>query len=109
MDNVLMEDTPATSLEDLRTRLLDVLDSNHRAVSRFGARLIVHDGFAESVLPCLSPAQCKEIERRFRLRVEHLMSYTDDVAMPGEYHDSLLDETNDLLKALRSASAGELS
>jgi hypothetical protein len=76
--------------------------STSDAVSRFGGRLAVLHAFAEAVLPRLDAAQSAEVARRFRRVVEHIMSLTDDVAMPAGYHSAFLEQTNELLDVLEA-------
>lgn len=102
-----MSDTSATELDGLVRRVEKLTLSNGIAVSRFGARVIALSKFADAVVPQLTGAQCTEIAQRFRQGIEDAMSCTDDVAMPGEYHETLLQQTNILLKALGREGAIE--
>lgn len=78
----------------------DALVSNTEALSRFGGRLAVMCKFVDAALPQLSEEQRKEVAVHFRHGIESLMSVTDDIAMPAEYHEALLEQTNVLLTAL---------
>lgn len=83
-----------------RTQELAVASS--KAASRFGAQLVVHYSFIEAVLPMLNAQQRRQVEQSFRREIEDLMSRTDDVPMPPEYHAALLSSVNELLQWLRS-------
>ncbi|KHK49114.1 hypothetical protein PI87_27010 [Ralstonia sp. A12] len=82
-----------------------VIASNAEAISRFGGRLAVLYKFTTAVLPQLDSTQRIEVARRLRAGVDDVMSLTDDIALPGEYHDALLAQTNILLTALETQSA----
>jgi hypothetical protein len=104
MGDILMK-TPATSnFDNLLKSVSDQIHSNGDAVSRFGARLVVHCKFIAAVLPHLSQVQCEQVTQVFRQGIEDAMAHTDDIAMPSEYYASLLNETNLLLNALRTRS-----
>jgi hypothetical protein len=104
MGNVLMKTLTEDNNHNLPKSVLDQAESNASAVSRFGARLVVHCKFITAVLPHLSQEQCKQVIQVFRQGVEDAMALTDDVAMPAEYHTALLNETNLLLTALGTQS-----
>lgn len=94
-----MAASPHISEDDVR-EYEDALASNSEAMSRFGGRLAVMCKFVDAALPQLSGEQRKEVAVRFRQGIESLMSFTDDIAMPAEYHEALLAQTNVLLIAL---------
>jgi hypothetical protein len=81
------------------------LESHAEAVSRIGARMVVLCKFVDVVLPQLTAAQCRQIDRLFRRGVEDAMSCTDDIAVSGTYHATLLEQTNILLTVLGQKSA----
>ena len=85
---------------DLLSQLTNLTLSNGNAVARFGARLVVQYKFIDAVLPQLSAAQRKDVARLFRKGVEDVLSFTDDIAMPAEYHTELLHQVNLLLNSL---------
>ncbi len=89
-----------TSDATLQT-LARLASSNSEAVSNFGARLVVFSRFFSSVLPLLTPDQCRDTLDAFRISIEEAMAATDDVPMPAEYHDTLLDYTNRVLAVLQ--------
>lgn len=81
------------------------LESHTEAVSRIGARMVVLCKFVDVVLPQLTAAQCRQIDRLFRQGVEDAMSRTDDIAVSGTYHTTLLEQTNVLLTVLGQKGA----
>jgi hypothetical protein len=86
---------------DLLGRISGVLTANTRAVSVLGARAMVLGRFLEAVLPHLTLSQRAEVARSFRNGIEDAMAQTDDVALPAEYHSTLLEVTNAILAAVR--------
>jgi hypothetical protein len=92
-------------VEQVLHRLEGQFESNAGAISRIGARMVVLCKFVEAVLPQLNAVQSGEIRRRFRQGVEEAMSLTDDVALPGAYQTTLLEQTNVLLIALERRGA----
>ena len=79
--------------------------SNAHVISRFGGRLAVLYQFIEAALAELGPTQRPRVARLFRQRVEDVLSLTDDVEMPAEYHRALLEQTNVLLARLERQDA----
>jgi hypothetical protein len=65
-----------------------------------GARTMVLGKFHDAVLPHLTPLQRVDVIRSFRLGIEDAMSRMDDVALPAEYHSTLLGLTNAILAGL---------
>jgi hypothetical protein len=86
--------------QDLQKSLKDLLASNGSVLSRYGAQLTVQYRFIDAILPLLTGPQCAEAVRLFREGVEDAMSYTDDVAVPTEYQEAFLLQTNLLLMDL---------
>lgn len=79
-----------------------MIASNAEAISRFGGRLAVLYKFTTAVMSQLDPVQRIEIAKRLRAGVDDVLSLTDDIAVPNEYHDALLEQTNILLNALEA-------
>lgn len=90
--------------DDLLGRISAVLAANTRAVSVLGARAIVLGKFLEAVLPHLTLLQRAEVALSFRIGIEDAMAMTDDVALPAEYHSTLLEVTNAILVAVSHKS-----
>lgn len=82
----------------------NLAEENGKAISRIGARTVVLCKFVDAVLPQLTAAQCRQIDPLFRQGIEDAMACTDDVAVPGIYHTTLLEQTNVLLAALAKKS-----
>lgn len=82
-----------------------VIASNAQAISRFGGRLAVLYKFTTAVLSQLDATQRIEVARRLRAGVEDAISLTEDIALPDEYHEALLAQTNVLLTALEAPRA----
>jgi hypothetical protein len=78
---------------DLLGRISGVLTANTRAAMVLGR-------FLEAVLPHLTLSQRAEVARSFRNGIEDAMAQTDDVALPAEYHSTLLEVTNAILAAV---------
>jgi hypothetical protein len=89
-------------VEDILSRLANVVALNGSAVCRIGANLIVQCKFIEATLPYLNEIQRREIKNKFKLGMDYVMSYTDDISMPEEYHSSLTEQSNFLLGCLES-------
>ncbi|WP_426400812.1 hypothetical protein ACN9M1_27105 (plasmid) [Ralstonia sp. R-29] len=79
-----------------------MIASNAEAISRFGGRLAVLYKFTTAVMSQLDPVQRMEIAKRLRAGVDDVLSLTDDIALPNEYHNALLEQTNILLNALEA-------
>lgn len=78
----------------------EVVLSNTEAMARLGARDVVMSRFLDAALQHLTASQCTEITKLFRCGIEDAMSLMDDVALPAEYHATLLAQTNLLLARL---------
>jgi hypothetical protein len=74
--------------------------SSGAVVSRTSAKLAVLSTFSDSVLPFLSRQQCRDILPAFRDGVEALLGIMDEVPLPAEYQNILLQETNLLISLL---------
>ena len=97
-----MEMTAEDGGAHLLTTWMNLAKTNSDAAASFGARVVILSQFVEATLPELSPAQRREITRRFRQRVEDVLAYGDDIVMPPGYHAALLGQANVLLKALKT-------
>lgn len=84
--------------------LTDLLMSNGKAVSRFGAQVVVMRKFIDATFPLLTATQREEIAKAFRHGIEDTMSLMDDLPLPAEYHSTLLEQTNTLLNMLQTTS-----
>ncbi|SDI57072.1 hypothetical protein SAMN04487926_119105 [Paraburkholderia steynii] len=93
-------------IDSLMESLATSVASNGNAVSRFGARVVVMSKFIDATFPQLTATQCVEIIRQFRQGIEDSLSLMDDMPLPGEYHSTLLEQTNNLLTALDRKSGG---
>lgn len=100
-----MQRQKADDVDNLLTTLAKLTVSNGKAVARFGACLVVQSTFIEATLSVLSDQQRITAARMFRIGIEDAMSCTDDISMPGEYHDVMLEHTNSLLSALERRTA----
>lgn len=100
-----MDTAIAQNMDDLVGSWAEMVEGYGEAVSRIGARMVVLCKFVDAVLPQLTAAQCDEIDRSFRRGVEDAMARTDDMELPGVYHETLLDQTNVLLGALDTRGA----
>jgi hypothetical protein len=78
-------------------RISELATANKKTAAVLGARAVVLGTFLEAVLPCLTTLQRAEVARSFRQGIEDAMSLMDDVAMPVEYHSTLLELTNAIL------------
>lgn len=74
--------------------------SNVDGVARLGARVVVMSKLLDAALPHLTPLQRVAVEQAFRDGIEEAMAYVDDIAMPEQYHSTLLELTNQFLVAL---------
>jgi len=90
--------------EELETCKL-VMSSSSEAVSRLGGRLTVLYQFVGAALPQLSAIQRIEISRCFRTGIEDVLSHTEDIVLPAEYHEALVEQTHILLSALATRNA----
>lgn len=72
------------------------------AMIQYGARLLVMRELLFAMSAGLPPSARAGVERRFRQRVDQLLALTDDRALPGEFHDTLLAEINYYLGELKT-------
>ncbi|KAK42497.1 MULTISPECIES: hypothetical protein [Burkholderiaceae] len=86
--------------EKVLSEMAMVVFSNTQSLSRLGARSVVLEKFVEAVLPQLTWLQRSEVTHKFREGVEDVLSFMDDVTLPGEYHSALLQLVNELLGKL---------
>lgn len=84
--------------------LTTLVMSNGKAVSRFGAQVVVMKNFIDATIPHLTATQRAEIAKAFRQGIEDTMSLVDDIPLPAEYHSTLLEQTNTLLNVLQTTS-----
>ncbi|TKC87296.1 hypothetical protein FAZ69_18365 [Trinickia terrae] len=75
---------------------------NAERVARMGAQVVVMSKLLDATLPHLTPLQRVEIEKAFRDGIEDAMACADDIAMPGQYHVTLLELTNLFLATLNA-------
>ncbi|WP_439687665.1 DUF1844 domain-containing protein [Cupriavidus oxalaticus] len=71
------------------------------AMVQYGARLLVIRELLGALAAGLPPAVQAGVERRFRVRVDQLLTLTDDRGLPAEFHDTLLAEINYYLGELK--------
>jgi hypothetical protein len=83
--------------------LTTLVMSNGKAVSRFGAQVMVMRNFIDVALPHLTTTQRAEIAKAFRQGIENAMSLMDDISLPADYHSTLLEQTNALLNVLQTS------
>jgi hypothetical protein len=69
------------------------------------AQAIVLGKYFDAALPQLTTLQRSEVTRSFRQGIVDVLSLTDDVGLPAEYHSTLLPLTNSILVALGQESA----
>jgi hypothetical protein len=86
-------------------KMAGLVTANTKTMSMLGARAMVLGKFLDAALPHLTRLQRAEVTRSFRQGIEDAMSCMDDVALPAEYHSSLLELTNTILAALGQESA----
>ncbi|MBV8262137.1 MAG: hypothetical protein JO239_14655 [Paraburkholderia sp.] len=90
----------STSDELLLRSMTALVSANGKAISRFGASVVVMTKFVEAVLPQLSGAQVERTIQAFRAHVGEAMAVADDVLLPGEYRATLIEQANVLLSRL---------
>jgi hypothetical protein len=78
--------------------------SNVDGVARIGARVVVMSKLLDAALPRLTPLQRVDVEQAFRDGIEEAMAYVDDMAMPQQYHSTLLELTNQYLYLAASSA-----
>lgn len=86
-----------TSLDSLST----LSKATGMSVVQHGARLAVMGELLVSILMHLPASVQTDIAGTFRDRIEELMSLSDDMSLPKQYHSALLTEVNRYLNALR--------
>lgn len=88
--------------------LLDAIatlsQTNGMSVVQHGARLAVIGELLVSLLVHMPASMRADIVKSFRQRVEGLMSLSDDMRLPGEFHAALLTEVNRYLNALQKSN-----
>ena len=73
-----------TTNDEMLLHSMTALVSAHgKAISRFGASVVVMTKFVEAVLPQLSTAQIERTIHAFRAHVGEAMAVSDDVLLPG--------------------------
>ena len=95
----------STSDEMLLNSMTALVSAHGKAISRFGASVVVMTKFVEAVLPQLSGAQVERTIQAFRAHVGEAMAVADDVLLPGEYRATLIEQANVLLSRLDSDAA----
>ena len=95
----------STSDEMLLHSMTALVSAHGKAISRFGASVVVMTKFVEAVLPQLSGAQVERTIQAFRAHVGEAMAVADDVLLPGEYRATLIEQANVLLSRLDSDAA----
>jgi hypothetical protein len=94
-------ENPVTTNDEMLLHSMTALVSAHgKAISRFGASVVVMTKFVEAVLPQLSTAQIERTIQSFRAQVGEAMAVADDVLLPGEYRTTLIEQANVLLARL---------
>jgi len=101
-----LENSVTTNDEMLLHSMTALVSAHGKAISRFGASMIVMTKFVEAVLPQLSPAQIERTILAFRAQVGEAMAVADDVRLPGEYRATLIEQANVLLSRLGGDAAG---
>ncbi|WP_118183443.1 hypothetical protein [Paraburkholderia phosphatilytica] len=81
--------------------LVEQARKNTASLSTLAAKAVAYQTFVEAVLPMLTAAQTVDLSMRFQQRIEDVMAVMDDIALPADYHATLLAKTNELLAALR--------
>ena len=92
----------STSDEMLLNSMTALVSAHGKAISRFGASVVVMTKFVEAVLPQLSTAQIERTIFAFRAQLGEAMAVADDVLLPGEYRATLIEQANMLLARLGS-------
>ncbi|PXW17528.1 hypothetical protein [Paraburkholderia caballeronis] len=81
-----------TNDELLLQSMTTLVNSHSKAVSRFGASVVVMSKFIEAVLPLLTAAQIESLLASFRARVGASMQYAEDATMPREFRETMLEQ-----------------
>lgn len=95
-----------TTHDEILLRSMTALVSAHsKAISRFGANVVVMTKFVEAVLPQLSGAQIERVVQAFRAQIGEAMAVADadPGVLPGEYRATLIEQSNVLLNRLGGA------
>ncbi|MEM5447717.1 hypothetical protein [Paraburkholderia guartelaensis] len=92
----------STSDEMLLNSMTALVSAHGKAISRFGASVVVMTKFVEAVLPQLSTAQIDRTLLVFRAQLAEAMAVADDVLLPSEYRATLIEQANMLLARLGS-------
>lgn len=105
-----------TTHDEMLLRSMTALVSAHsKAISRFGANVVVMTKFVEAVLPQLSHAQMASTLEAFRAQIGEAMAVADADAnagtgiLPGEYRSTLIEQANVLLTRLGGERAAPSS
>ncbi|WP_063769066.1 hypothetical protein [Paraburkholderia heleia] len=92
----------STSDEMLLNSMTALVSAHGKAISRFGASVVVMSKFVEAVLPQLSAAQIERTILAFHAQLGEAMAVADGVLLPGEYRATLIEQANMLLSRLGS-------
>jgi hypothetical protein len=96
-----------TTHDEMLLHSMTALVSAHgKAISRFGANMVVMTKFVEAVLPQLDAAQIERTLHAFRAQIGEAMAVASDVQLPGEYRSTLIEQANVLLARLGGNAAG---
>jgi hypothetical protein len=100
-------ENPVTTNDEMLLHSMTALVSAHgKAISRFGASVVVMTKFVEAVLPQLSTPQIERTILAFREQVSEAMAVADGALLPGEYRTTLIEQANVLLARLDGGAAG---
>jgi hypothetical protein len=91
--------------DEMLNKIAQLVSANTNAVSMVGARAMVLGKFLDAALPHLTPLQRAAVTQSFRQGIEDAMEHMDDVALPVEYHSTMLELTNTILAALGPESS----
>lgn len=95
-----------TTNDEMLLRSMTALVSSHgKAISRFGASVVVMSKFAEAVLPQLSTQQVERTVEAFRMLIGEALAVADSTVLPGDYRATLLEQSNVLLNRLDGNAA----
>ncbi|WP_322044398.1 hypothetical protein [Paraburkholderia sp. J67] len=98
-----------TTHDEMLLRSMTALVSSHgKAISRFGASVVVMSKFAEAVLPQLTTTQIECTIEAFRALIGDALDVADETghaALPGDYRATLLEQSNVLLNRLGDSAA----
>lgn len=97
-----LEISVSTSDEMLLHSMTALVSAHGKAISRFGASVVVMTKFVEAVLPQLSAAQIESTILAFRALLGEAITVADDVLLPGDYRTTLIEQANMLLARLGS-------